>query len=223
MSNVIEQIQELKAIIKEHHNADNATSMKAYMLEKFDFEGMKAPQRTEVQKRWFPTLDKNINHWDFVLELWEQPYREYQYIAVDLLKRVSQKKMHEKDHVSLERIITDKPWWDTVDLIASNYVGKYFQQFPEMRDSVIERWRKSENIWLNRTCLLFQLKYKENTDFELLKALILEFKPNQEFFIQKAIGWSLRQHSKYAPDEVRDFIESIELSSLAQKEASKYL
>ena len=99
----------------------------------------------------------------------------------------------------------------------------YFQKFPGKKEEVITRWRKSDNLWLNRTSLIFQLKYKDDVDFNLLKDLIKQFQPNKEFFIQKAIGWSLRQYSKFNPDAVKDFIEEINLQGLALREAKKYL
>ena len=43
-----------------------------------------------------------------------------------------------------------------------------------------------------------------------------------EFFIQKAIGWSLRQYSKFNPEAVREFVIEINLQGLAKREASKY-
>ena len=88
---------------------------------------------------------------------------------------------------------------------------------------VISNWRNSDNIWLNRTCLIFQLKYKNEVDFELLKSLIVQYQPNKEFFIQKAIGWSLRQYSKFNPEAISTFINDIQLEGLAKREASKYL
>jgi 3-methyladenine DNA glycosylase AlkD len=78
-------------------------------------------------------------------------------------------------------------------------------------------------MWLNRSCLIFQLKYGNAVDFDLLKALITQYQPVKEFFIQKAIGWSLRQYSKFNPDAVRVFIDDIKLQGLAKKEGSKYI
>ena len=74
-----------------------------------------------------------------------------------------------------------------------------------------------------RSCLIFQLKCIKDVDFELLTSLIRKFQSNNEFFIQKAIGWSLRQYSKYNPQAVRDFMAENKLSGLAKREASKYL
>ena len=59
--------------------------------------------------------------------------------------------------------------------------------------------------------------------FELLTGLIDQFKSNKEFFIQKAIGWSLRQHSKFDAENVRIYLEQSGLEGLAKREASKYL
>ena len=88
---------------------------------------------------------------------------------------------------------------------------------------MIEKWRKSDNIWLNRSCLLYQLKFKNETNFELLASLIEQFQEKKEFFIQKAIGWSLREYSKTNPIAVKAFIEKINLQGLAKREGSKYL
>jgi 3-methyladenine DNA glycosylase AlkD len=102
-------------------------------------------------------------------------------------------------------------------------LGKLAKKFPEIAEEFLEEWRNESNFWLNRCCLIFQLKFKHEVDFKLLKGLILQFQPNKAFFIQKAIGWSLRQYSKFAPDEVRDFVREAALEGLAKREATKYL
>lgn len=210
--------------MNKHANPDKAESMEKYLKNQFACLGIKTPVRNEIQKGWFKKVkNSDVNHWDLVYNLWAQEHREYLYIAIDHLKKTSSKLIEKEDDQLLEEIITTKSWWDTVDLIASNYVGKYFLKFPEQIEPVIGRWRKSDNMWLNRTCLIFQLKYKEKLDFELLTGLIEEFKWNQEFFIQKAIGWSLRQHSKLAPEAVRNYLVESELKGLALREATKYL
>ncbi|MDG1333924.1 MAG: DNA alkylation repair protein [Crocinitomicaceae bacterium] len=210
--------------MKKHANPEKAVNMANYLKNQFDCYGIKTPVRNEIQKEWFKKVKlANLNHWDITYNLWSQDQREYQYIAIDLLKKTPAKLIQIEDDKLLEEIITTKSWWDSVDLIASNYVGKYFLKFPEQIEPVIGRWRKSDNMWLNRTCLIFQLKYKEKLDVELLTSLIDEMKLNQEFFIQKAIGWSLRQHSKYDPDSVREYLKTSGLKGLALREASKYI
>ena len=120
-------------------------------------------------------------------------------------------------------MITHKSWWDTIDRIAKKLVGEYFKVFPDKVDPYIEKWLESDNIWLQRTCLLFQLGYKEETDVDLLFKLVEELSEIDEFFIQKAIGWALREYSKIDPEVIRNFITSHDLSSLATREGLKII
>lgn len=205
-------------------NGDKSEQMSAYMKHQFVFLGIQSPARTTIQRKWFADVKSSgVDRWEIIDALWDMEQREYQYVAIDLLKRIPKKEIEKDDIHAIKHLITTKSWWDTVDLIASNYLGAYFQKFPEMRDSVVDAWRNDEDIWLNRSCLLFQLKYKDQTNFKLLKSLIRQYQHNDEFFIQKAIGWSLRQYSKTNPDAVRLFINEIGLQGLARREGSKYL
>lgn len=198
--------------------------MSAYMKGKFVFLGIASPARNAIQKEWYAELKSaDFDRWELIDALWDKEQREFQYVAIDLLKRTPKKDIALKDISAIEHLLTTKSWWDSVDLIASNYLGSYLQKFPDSKNAVIEDWRYSENMWLNRSCLIFQLKYKDKTDFGLLKDLIRQYQGNPEFFIQKAIGWSLRQYSKFDPDSVREFVTKIELEGLAKREAVKYL
>lgn len=217
-------IDELTAALTPKKNATEAAAMSKYMKGHFPYLGIKSPVRKEVQQKWLATLPKtSINRWDFVYLLWDKDEREYHYIAMDYLNRMPKKDYKVDDYKMLKELLTTKSWWDSVDTLASNCVGTYFQLFPEQVDPIITRWRNSDNMWLNRTCLIFQLKYKNDVDFELLKSLIVQYKDVKEFFIQKAIGWSLRQYSKFNADAVRTFVEEIGLTGLAKREASKYI
>ena len=112
-----------------------------------------------------------------------------------------------------------------MDSLAINIVGAFFKRFPSIKQVKLSQWRASENFWLRRTCILFQNRYKINPDFDLLKEIIRENLGSEEFFINKAIGWSLREYSKVNAPWVRDFLlrHADGLSALSRKEASKYL
>lgn len=208
----------------ENKDDKKAVNMAAYLKNKFDCYGIKSPVRNEFQREWFNAVkSSDADIWDLIYRLWDKDQREYQYVAIDLMKRIPKKDIKKEDYKYLEELITSKSWWDTVDSLASNYGGRYFEKFPEMKEKVIGRWRQSDDFWLNRTCLIFQLKYKDKVDFDLLKDLIIQFLPNREFFIQKAIGWSLRQYSKFNPEGVRQFLKEVKLDGVALREASKYI
>jgi len=119
-------------------------------------------------------------------------------------------------------MLTTKQWWDTIDLVASHLVGALWMKYPKDRSRVWADWLSTEDIWLNRTCLLFQLKYKSDLDVTLLRESIRSLKHKDEFFIQKAIGWALRQHSKVDPIEVMSIVDEYQITGLAKKEALKY-
>lgn len=217
-------IDALQHLMLEHEDPKKAVNMAAYLKGHFKCYGIKSPVRNEIQRKWFDSIKKeDFNHWDLVSHLWSLDQREYHYIALDYLRKVSKKKYKIDDHLILEELITTHSWWDSVDGLASNTVGTYFKLFPEMKEKVITKWRNSDDMWLNRTCLIFQLKYKDDVDFELMKDLIRQYQPVKEFFIQKAIGWSLRQYSKFNPQAVKAFVEEIQLEGLAKREAIKYL
>ena len=222
---VVQKIVHLESEFLKHANYENGLSMSKYMKGRFPFYGINAPLRKQIQIKWMNELPKDLDNesrWKFVEELWGREEREYHHVAFDYLNCWNKKFMLETDNKKLKWLISNNSWWDTVDSIASNYLGKYCKLFPTAAKEIIEDWRYSDNMWLNRSCLIFQLKYGNDVDFELLKSLIKQYQPVKEFFIQKAIGWSLRQYSKFNPEAVREFVIEINLQGLAKREASKY-
>jgi 3-methyladenine DNA glycosylase AlkD len=219
------EVQELAVLYKTTANNEKSLAMSKYMKGLFVFYGISTPLRREIQKKWYVSTIKNskIDVRSLILDLWNQEEREFHYAAIDLLIRQPKKFIQAGDNKLMEFLITKHSWWDSIDLIASHYVGDYYLQFPIEGARLIEKWRKSDNIWLNRSCLLFQLKYKKETDFELLSSLIEQFQEKKEFFIQKAIGWSLREYSKTNPLAVQTFIQKVNLQGIAKREGSKYL
>ena len=123
----------------------------------------------------------------------------------------------------MEQLITKKSWWDTVDMLAQKQVGWIAKNHPEVIEETIEKWSVSDHLWLRRSAILFQLKYKENTNEELLYRYIIINAESEDFFIQKAIGWALREYSKTNPQSVRDFIANHQLAKLSVREGSKYI
>lgn len=221
-----ELIQGLTTEFLKHKNEQNSLAMSQYMKGRFAFFGIKAEVRKAIQKKWMTTIPvpfTSQERWELIQELWQHEEREYHYVAIDWLNAWKKEWINEEDSNKLRWLIENNTWWDSVDAIASNYLGKYAMKFPESAKEMVQEWRDDSNFWINRSCLIFQLKYKKEVDFELLKSLIVQFQPNKEFFIQKAIGWSLRQYSKFEPDEVRKFVTEIKLTGLAFREATKYI
>ena len=218
------RIDLLVKLFEANRNNENATSMQKYMKGHFPFLGIKTPRRRELMKEFFQESDilKEGYQIDFIKALWELDEREYQYAALDYIQK-SIKKL-DKEYLPLfEKMITTKSWWDSVDVLAPKPIGKIAASFPEVIPNVIDGWAYGDHLWLNRAAILFQLKYKEKTDEKLLYNYILQNNKSKEFFIQKAIGWALREYSKTNSESVKRFIESNELPKLSVREGSKYI
>lgn len=210
---------------KSRVNSYNAEKMSAYMKNRFVFFGIKSPERMAVLKPWLDEM-KTLSieeKFQIIHELWGLEEREFQMAALEVLRGIKLKEWKPELIEQLEYLIVTKSWWDSVDLIASSAVGSYFQAFPEKIEETINNWSNSQNMWLQRSTLIFQLKYKADVDFELLTSLIIKYQNDNQFFIQKAIGWSLRQYSKFNPDTVIELLPKLSISNLAKREASKYL
>ena len=215
----------LKTLFEQNANPTQAAPMKKYMRDQFEYLGIKSPQfkilfKQHVADHGLPAageLDEVVH------DLWALPQREFQYAAIGLVGRL-EKQLMAKSVKTLEYMLTHKSWWDTVDSIAGGTVGAYFKRFPDVRETYLAKWRASENFWLRRTTILFQLNYKKETDFDLLCEIIHENLGSNEFFINKSIGWSLRQYARIDPKAVKKFVNvTKELNPLSRREALKHL
>ena len=208
---------------EENRNELLAESMSKYMKDKFRFLGVRATTRTEIYKKYFPDTRKTkIIDWDFVESCWNKEEREFQYVVVYYLKAM-QKFLKREDISRLKYLIVTKSWWDTVDLLAK-VIGSLVIRI-EGYDQIMLEWSKDSNIWLKRVAILYQLSLKEKVDKQILERILVGNLGDSEFFINKAIGWALRDYSKFNPEWVREFLEKNknDMVNLSLREASKYL
>lgn len=195
-----------------------------YMKDQFEFLGLKAgPLKEQLrifrQENSLPDPDQLD---DLCRLCFACQYREVQYCALEITKR-SIKKVPEEFIRTLEWMVVNESWWDSVDALAG-LIGEHLTRYPELQPRTTDGYNTCDNMWLVRVSIIFQLKYRDQTNFNLLTRYILNHKESKEFFIRKAQGWALRQYSKFQPEKVRAFIEAHpELSGLTRREASKYL
>ena len=207
----------------QHKNEEQAQRMSKYMLNKFEYIGIKTPERRKIFKNFFKEYknEEKID-WEFINKCWENRYREFQYIAADYLKNMKDK-LTIDDIPRFKRLILKKSWWDTIDNLDMT-IGALALKNPNVNKILLE-WSLDENIWLRRIAIDHQLLRKEKTNTELLEKILKNNLGQDEFFINKAIGWALRDYSKTNPKWVKNFIEKNRenMAKLSIKEASKYL
>jgi len=217
-------VSELKTTFSNRSNKEQALWMKGYLRDQYDFYGVKAPERKAlakqvISKTGIPTYKELF---EVVQELWEAPEREMQYVAMELC--VKYKRHYNESFESLiEFMITNKSWWDTVDYIAATLTGNYLKKYPERILPIFKDWSFSDDFWLVRTSIIFQLKYKDKVDTDLLEDVIQRHAHSNEFFIQKAIGWMLRHYSRTNPKWVLELVAKQELKPLSKREAIRLI
>jgi 3-methyladenine DNA glycosylase AlkD len=199
--------------------------MKKYMKNLFSFYGINTEERRAIFDELLKSNQKEIseNYREIALTLLKKEFRELHYCGIEILKK-NLKKNYKKDDINLiETFLVTNSWWDSVDTISKYLLGQYLIEFPNETENVIERFSNSNNMWLNRSAIIFQLGYKKNTNYELLFSECVKHSQSKEFFIQKAIGWALREYGSVNPGLVLNFVNSTDLKPLSRKEAIRKL
>jgi 3-methyladenine DNA glycosylase AlkD len=201
---------------------EKAVPMKAYMRGQFPFLGIPTPERKKLSRPFLEGKSGSEPDWDFVFKCWKQPEREFQYLAVAYLSKLAPR-LSADDIPKLWDLAVAKSWWDTIDGLDV-IIGDIAHRFPQVNETLLS-WSVDDNLWLRRIAIDHQQKRKEKTDTILLEQILVNNLGQTEFFINKAIGWSLREYSKTNPEWVRDFIErhKDKLAPLSVREGSKYL
>jgi len=206
-------------------DAEKAPAMKAYMRDQFEFLGIPSPVRVALGRDALVGTGKPTEA-DLVAvsrSMWTKPEREFQYFAAWYLRRHQQ--VLTADFMDTARhLITTAPWWDTIDELAQNVVGPLVRRDRTLV-ATMDAWIEDDDLWLARTAILHQNRWKTDTDAERLFRYCARRAGDTEFFIRKAIGWALREYTRVDPDAVRRFVREhdAELSGLSKREALKWL
>ena len=215
LNDIFDEFKKLK-------NDKKAIEMSAYMKNQFAFLGISASPRKEIENKIFKSVAKENIDFKFTDKCYKNKYREFQYAAIDYLN--FKKEYLNISHIEiLKNYILTKSWWDTIDHL-DKIVGDIALRDKKV-NKILLNWSLDENIWIRRVAIDHQILRKEKTNIELLEQIIINNFNQKEFFINKAIGWSLRDYSKTNPKWVRDFIKRHKnsMNNLSIKEASKYI
>jgi 3-methyladenine DNA glycosylase AlkD len=204
-----------------------APVMQAYMKSAMPYHGVPTPLLRQVCKTAFADVQfATASHWQAqVLGLWRDArFREERYAALYLAGDKRGRPFQTLSAMKVyDELIVTGAWWDYVDDIASHRVGPILRDYPAPMRRKMLSWSKSNNLWKRRTAIICQLGFKAETDLELLYACIEPSLESQEFFLQKAIGWALRQYAWTDGAEIRKYVRlnRTRLSPLSCREALK--
>ena len=217
-------LKTIRKIFATNADATIAKGAKAYMLNQFEFFGIQTPLRRTLSKAFYkanPIKDHNELS-ALIKECFGAPQRELHYFAIELLGH--HKKLWSKKTLTLiEWMITHNSWWDSVDSTNTHVISKFFLAYPEFIDEYTYKWNRSDNKWLQRMSILFQLTYRDKTNTTLLTEYIEHCQLEEDFFIRKAIGWALRSYANTDAKWVVKFVKTHpQLSNLSKREALKH-
>lgn len=219
----------LLAALRERSDPVRAEQQQKYMKSDLPFFGVAVPEVRRIARETSRAVRfANPDAWqEAILSIWRTAERrEELYAAVELLNDPAYRAWLSPDRINLVReLVVTGAWWDLVDAIASNAVGRMLASHRDETGAILRSWSVDDNIWLRRTAILAQLRFKADTDQVLLTDVIEPSVERPEFFLRKAIGWALREYSKVDPEFVLDFMagNADRLSPLTRREGLKVL
>ena len=204
---------------------DRAAGQQRYMKSELPFHGVRVPEVRRLARAVIadhPIPDAET--WEAtVLGIWRHAtHREQRYGAIELAYAPRYRNWLRPGCLAMvEEMIVTGAWWDYVDQLAAKHVGHLLASYPKDMRPVLLAWAEDHDIWRRRSSILAQLRFKSDTDIDLLFALIEPSLTCREFFLRKAIGWALREYSKTEPDAVSDYVATNHrrLSPLSRREA----
>lgn len=217
----------LRAALLRAADPAKAPPMQAYMKSAMPFYGVQRERLREICQRIFPAhpIDTPVKWRSVCLEIWRAArYREERYAAIELTGcRLYRRWQTLATLPMYEEMIVSGAWWDYVDQIASCRLGPLLRSYPDPMRGKLLQWSRARNLWRRRGAILCQLSFKADTDLDLLYGCLEPSLTSTEFFLQKAIGWALRQYAWTDPREVLRYVRANEsrLSPLSKREALK--
>ncbi|MBX2844003.1 MAG: DNA alkylation repair protein [Flammeovirgaceae bacterium] len=216
-------LKKLQVSFENHTNTEKAVFQKKYLQNQFEFYGLTSPERKLIVKNHLSSegLPPINSMEDIIRNAYQQSHREYHYFAIEFMEKYQKQLL--PVHLELcEYLITTHSWWDTVDIIATHLVSGLVKKYPVI-SLEMDKWIENENMWIVRTAILHQLKFKQLIDGDRLFSYCKKQSGSNEFFIKKAIGWVLREYSKTNPEAVIQFINSHKLKPLSVREGLKWV
>lgn len=216
-------LKKLAQAYKENAIVADAPAMEAYMKHHFKFYGLKSPLRNTITKNHIASYGK-VTYEDMpiiIKEAYAQPYRELHYFAMTLLE-THYKNIQEQDIELVKWMVQTNSWWDTIDYIATRGAGALVKKYPTLSFKM-DQWSTDEDFWIRRIAILHQMKFKQQTDTKRLFNYCIANANDKEFFIQKAMGWALREYAYIDGKAVLAFLAKHQMPNLTVREARKHL
>lgn len=222
------RISSLRKELIKRRDKTHAAFHKNYHKSTKDFYGLKNAALVEAFGTIFPKkepLEKD-EAIALALELWSSNWFEEQGAGLMLLERCA-KELTSKDLPILKKITEECEGWAMLDYLATRHLGTLAMNYPDEVYPKVRKWTKSKHLWTRRASILIHIMpaRKKQLRAEFAIPTFEELLHEKEFFIRKAIGWTLREIGKHYPDLIFEFLREHkeEASGLTLREGGRNL
>lgn len=211
-------------------NPQKAEEMAAYHKAPRRYLGVANPVIDGKSKAWRQelTLDERL---ELASGLWDSDIHEARVAAAKLL---TQARIRPDDTGAWRLIASWVPAFDAWAIADhASIAGQKRLVWDPARLDEVEVWTGSEHMWTRRAALVMTLPWCRNRNPKADELLARErilgwaagYVEDQDWFIQKAVGWWLRDLSKRDPDRVKAFLDTYgdTMKPFARREAARYL
>ncbi len=201
-------------------DAERAEQEKRYQKSRWHHWGVSLPNMDGAIKETLGGLSQE-QALELSRRLWREPVWDLKIIAGRILARKGIAPDAKVWGFVTERL-PDLDGWAVADNFAP--VASRCLLEDSCRLDAVETWVGNPHLWTRRAALVFTLPWaKGERDPERMLGWAARLTHDREWFIQKAIGWWLRELSKRDPERVRRFLTEHKLTGVARREATKYL
>ena len=209
---------------------ERAAGSAAYHKVEREYLGLSVPQIDEMTKRWRSKL-KLEQRLDLAAGLWASNIHEARIAATKLLNQARIRPDDEGAWRLIASWVPDFDGWAVAD--HASIAGQKRLVADPSRLGEVETWTTSQHMWTRRAALVMTLpwtkmnhpKQDDLARRDRILGWAASYVDDKDWFIQKAIGWWLRDLSKHDPDRTRAFIEQFgpRMKAFARKEALRHL
>jgi 3-methyladenine DNA glycosylase AlkD len=219
-----EQLKEL-AIGAELPKFDN---LAGYIGTEIPILGLRSPVINQVFTAGFPFSEETVTK---QLDIWDYFWKHTQCFEVMSLCLIFVRKRHKKlDAAHLFQVL--KGWIFRIDNWAHSDELSYsfatlIDRLPHDILSLLQEWNRSDNPWERRQSLIIPIRINRPADkqwpFKQLIRLVETLVDDRDYFVQKAVGWSLRDLARQYPEDIMAWMQGnhVRLTSVAFATASE--
>lgn len=197
------ELQTIRAKLLNKANREKIPFLKNYMSTPYAFTyGIKVPDSREIAKSY-----KNLDVYEMYNlfdELWRTGNHEEMSLAIHILQ-LYKKKFNRETWEFLKKRLEKARTWDHVDGLATDIISEMLVKgIIENRE--IKELGESRNPWMRRIAIEATYRLIKQNKLDLTFLLAEKLIYDEDKFVQKGVGWMLREAGKRQRIGVRDFI-----------------